>query len=27
RGSLQLDASPMGGLRAILELPGDRSSS
>ena len=27
RGSLKLDASPMGGLRAILELPGDRSSS
>jgi signal transduction histidine kinase len=25
RGSLRLDASPMGGLRAILELPGDRS--
>ena len=24
RGSLQLDASPLGGLRAILELPGDR---
>jgi signal transduction histidine kinase len=24
RGSLQLDASPMGGLRALLELPGDR---
>ncbi|MBO1907101.1 sensor histidine kinase [Microvirga sp. 3-52] len=27
RGSLRLDASPMGGLRAILELPGDRSST
>jgi signal transduction histidine kinase len=27
RGSLKLDASPMGGLRAILELPGDRSST
>src|ERR671920_400799 len=26
RGALQLNASPMGGLRAILELPGDRSS-
>ncbi|MCB5176265.1 MULTISPECIES: ATP-binding protein [Microvirga] len=25
RGSLKLDASPMGGLRAILELPGDRA--
>jgi signal transduction histidine kinase len=25
RGSLKLDASPTGGLRAILELPGDRS--
>jgi signal transduction histidine kinase len=24
RGSLRLDASPLGGLRAILELPGDR---
>jgi signal transduction histidine kinase len=24
RGSLSLDASPMGGLRAVLELPGDR---
>jgi signal transduction histidine kinase len=27
RGSLRLDASPTGGLRAILELPGDRSST
>jgi signal transduction histidine kinase len=27
RGSLKLDASPMGGLRAILELPGDRSQT
>jgi signal transduction histidine kinase len=27
RGSLRLDASPMGGLRAILELPGDRSQT
>ncbi|WP_338105339.1 sensor histidine kinase [Microvirga tunisiensis] len=27
RGSLRLDASPKGGLRAILELPGDRSST
>ncbi len=27
RGSLKLDASPMGGLRAILELPGDRSAT
>ena len=26
RGSLRLDASPMGGLRAILELPGDRGA-
>lgn len=25
RGSLTLDASPMGGLRAVLELPGDKS--
>lgn len=25
RGSLRLDASPNGGLRAILELPGDRT--
>lgn len=25
RGSLRLDASPLGGLRAILELPGGRS--
>jgi signal transduction histidine kinase len=25
RGSLSLEASPMGGLRAVLELPGDRS--
>ncbi|WP_230531848.1 sensor histidine kinase [Microvirga roseola] len=24
RGQLTLDASPMGGLRAVLELPGDR---
>lgn len=24
RGSLKLEASPLGGLRAILELPGDR---
>ncbi|WP_373371466.1 MULTISPECIES: ATP-binding protein [Microvirga] len=27
RGSLRLDASPLGGLRAILELPGDRSAA
>ncbi|EIM25466.1 ATP-binding protein [Microvirga lotononidis] len=27
RGTLRLDASPAGGLRAILELPGDRSST
>jgi signal transduction histidine kinase len=25
RGSLSLEASPIGGLRAVLELPGDRS--
>lgn len=25
RGSLRLDASPLGGLRAVLELPGDRN--
>jgi signal transduction histidine kinase len=25
RGSLKLEASPSGGLRAVLELPGDRS--
>jgi signal transduction histidine kinase len=25
RGSLKLEASPMGGLRAVLELPGDRA--
>ena len=25
RGSLRLEASPMGGLRALLELPGDKS--
>jgi signal transduction histidine kinase len=25
RGSLKLDASPLGGLRALLELPGDKS--
>ena len=24
-GSLRLDASPLGGLRAVLELPGDQS--
>ena len=27
RGSLRLDASPMGGLRAILELPGGQEAS
>ncbi|MCB8820039.1 sensor histidine kinase [Microvirga rosea] len=25
RGALRLDASPLGGLRAVLELPGDRN--
>jgi signal transduction histidine kinase len=25
RGSLSLEASPMGGLRAVLELPGDKA--
>jgi signal transduction histidine kinase len=23
RGTLRLDAAPLGGLRAVLELPGD----
>jgi signal transduction histidine kinase len=27
RGSLNLEASPMGGLRAVLELPGDRADT
>jgi signal transduction histidine kinase len=27
RGSLNLEASPLGGLRAVLELPGDRADT
>jgi signal transduction histidine kinase len=27
RGSLSLEASPLGGLRAVLELPGDRADT
>jgi signal transduction histidine kinase len=27
RGSLNLEASPLGGLRAVLELPGDRADA
>ena len=26
RGSLRLEAAPLGGLRAVLDLPGDRGS-